>query len=163
MKCPKCGNIEDKVIDSRQAKDGHSIRRRRECLECGFRFTTYEEVERVELKVIKRSGITEPFSREKLAGGIQKAFDKRGFSQKQIEDVVEDCIMALENRCEREVSSSYIGDVVMEKLHAVDDVAYLRYASVHRQFQEADEFVDEVKQLAKRVKPNDLQPELFKN
>jgi transcriptional repressor NrdR len=161
MKCPKCGTLDDKVIDSRQSKDGLSIRRRRECLNCSFRFTTYEEVERVELRVVKRSGITEPFDREKLSSGIQKAFDKRGFTIKQVEDVVDDVIMALENRCEREVKSAYIGDVVMEKLHAVDDVAYLRYASVHRQFQEATEFVDEARQLAKRVKPSDLQPELF--
>ncbi len=161
MKCPKCGNIDDKVIDSRQSKDGLSIRRRRECLECGYRFTTYEEVERMEMRVIKRDGRIENFQREKLYLGIAKAFEKRPVEEEILQGIVDDVVQKLNHSTDRDVPSKMIGAVVMEHLHAVDEVAFIRYASVHRQYQDVEQFVDEVQQLERRVKPHELQAELF--
>jgi len=160
MRCPKCGSRDDKVIDSRQSRDSSSIRRRRECLNCGYRFTTYEEVERSDLRVIKRDRTHEPFDRRKLAGSIAKAFEKRSTSLLTLEEIVDDIVHDLETGS-REVLSSAIGTKVLEKLRGIDEVAYLRYASVHQRFQDVDQFIDAVRALGRRVKPNALQSELF--
>ena len=160
MRCPKCGSRDDKVIDSRQSRDSSSIRRRRECLSCEYRFTTYEEIERSDLRVVKRDRSHEPFDRRKLATSIAKAFEKRSTSLLTLEQMVEDIVHELETSG-REVSSADIGAKVLEKLRAIDEVAYLRYASIHQRFQDPDEFVDAVKALGRRVKPNALQRELF--
>ncbi|MGC3989074.1 MAG: transcriptional regulator NrdR [Chthoniobacteraceae bacterium] len=162
MRCPKCGALEDKVIDSRVAKDGKSIRRRRECIVCEFRFTTYEQIERADLRVIKRDGRGEPFDRHKLMNGILKACEKRPLGMDQLENLVEDIIHYLENSFGREVRSQIIGAKVMEVLHAVDEVAYVRYASVYRHFQDIGEFINEIQSLEKKVKANELQPDFFK-
>src|SRR5207253_2269621 len=124
MRCPKCGSRDDKVIDSRQSRDSSSIRRRRECLSCGYRFTTYEEIERSDLRVIKRDRTHEPFDRRKLAGSIAKAFEKRSVSLLTLEDLVNEIEHDLETSG-REVMSTEIGTKVLEKLRAVDEVAYL--------------------------------------
>src|SRR5256885_1790941 len=161
MRCPKCGSRDDKVIDSRQSRDSSSIRRRRECLSCEYRFTTYEEIERSDLRVIKRDRRThEPFDRRKLAGSIAKAFEKRSTSLVTLEQMVDEIVHDLETSG-REVHSADIGTKVLEKLKDVDEVAYLRYASVHRQFEDVDEFVDAIQKLGRRVKTNSLQKELF--
>src|ERR1700752_2829394 len=160
MRCPKCGSRDDKVIDSRQSRDGSSIRRRRQCLKCKYRYTTYEEVERSALRVVKRDRRHEPFDRRKLAGSIAKAFEKRSPSLLTLEDMVDEIVHELETGG-REVPSSAIGAKVLEKLRGIDEVAYLRYASVHQHFQDVDEFVDAIHALGRRVKPNILQKELF--
>src|ERR671937_779761 len=130
MRCPKCGSRDDKVIDSRQSRDSSSIRRRRECVSCGYRFTTYEEIERSDLRVIKRDRTHEPFDRRKLATSIAKAFEKRSTSLLTLEQIV-------------------------------DEIVYLRYASVHQRFQNIDEFAEAISALGRRVKSNSLQRELF--
>jgi transcriptional repressor NrdR len=147
MRCPKCGCQDDKVIDSRASREGATIRRRRECVACGFRFTTYEEIERGGLVVLKRDGRREEFSREKLLSGIRKACQKRPVSPKIIEDLLERIVMEVTDRYEREVSAEVIGKLVMDGLRQVDEVAYVRFASVYRRFQEATDFVHEVKKL----------------
>lgn len=162
MRCPKCGDVEDKVIDSRLSKDGDSIRRRRECIACSFRFTTYEQLDRADIRVIKRDGRSEPFDRMKLFNGIQKACEKRPIGIEVLEKSVEEIIQDLETNFGREISSQLIGAKVMEKLHQLDEVAYVRYASVYRHFQDIGEFINEIQSLERRVKPNTLQPELFK-
>ena len=160
MRCPKCGSRDDKVIDSRQSRDSSSIRRRRECLSCGYRFTTYEEIERSDLRVVKRDRTHEPFDRRKLASSIAKAFEKRSTSLVTLEEMVDEIIHELETSG-KEVSSAQIGARVLQKLRETDEVAYLRYASVHQRFQDPDQFVDAVQALGRRVKPNALQRELF--
>ena len=160
MRCPKCGSRDDKVIDSRQSRDSSSIRRRRQCLKCGYRFTTYEEIERSDLRVVKRDRTHEPFDRHKLVSSIAKAFEKRSVSLITLEQVVDEIVHELETSG-REVSSEQIGAKVLEKLREVDEVAYLRYASVHRHFADVDEFVDAIQALGRRVKTNDAQRELF--
>lgn len=147
MRCPKCGLQDDKVIDSRASREGATIRRRRECTGCGHRFTTYEEVEHQGLMVLKRDGRHEEFSKEKLLSGIKKACQKRPISPKVMEDLVEKIMDEITNRYEREVPGEAIGKLVMEGLREIDDVAYVRYASVYRRFQEATDFVHEVKKL----------------
>ena len=147
MRCPKCGCQDDKVIDSRASREGATIRRRRECISCGFRFTTYEEVERTGLAVLKRDGRHEEFSKEKLLSGLKKACQKRPIGPKVIEDLVERIVNEVTDKYEREVSAEFIGKLVMEGLRQIDDVAYVRFASVYRRFQEATDFVHEVKKL----------------
>jgi transcriptional repressor NrdR len=147
MRCPKCGCQDDKVIDSRASREGATIRRRRECIACGFRFTTYEEVERSGLMVLKRDGRREEFSKDKLSSGLKKACQKRPISPKTIEDVVERIVNEVTDKYEREVPAEVIGKLVMEGLRQMDDVAYVRFASVYRRFQEATDFVHEVKKL----------------
>jgi len=161
MRCPKCGSLEDKVIDSRVSKDGDSIRRRRECIGCDYRFTTYEEVERADIRVIKRDGRGEPLDRHKLLAGMTKACEKRPISLAQLEKTAEEIIQDLETNHPREVSTSLVGAKVMEKLHGLDDVAYVRYASVYRQFQDIGEFISEIQSLGKKIKAGTQQPELF--
>ena len=160
MRCPKCGFRDDKVIDSRQSRDSSSIRRRRVCLQCSYRFTTYEVIERSELRVVKRDRTHEPFERRKLVNSLARACEKRPISLVTLEQAVDEIVHNLETGG-REVSSEAIGAKVMEKLREVDEVAYLRYASVHRRFEEVDEFVDAIQALGRRVKPNALQRELF--
>src|ERR1700682_244123 len=160
MRCPKCGFRDDKVIDSRQSRDSSSIRRRRECLNCAYRFTTYEQVERSDLRVIKRDRTHESFDRRKLVNSLAKACDKRAISLVTLEHAVDEIVHELETSG-REVLSSAIGTKVLEKLRGIDEVAYLRYASVHQRFQDVDEFVDAIHALGRRVKPNSLQRELF--
>jgi transcriptional repressor NrdR len=160
MRCPKCGSRDDKVIDSRQSRDSSSIRRRRECLKCKYRFTTYEEVERSDLRVVKRDRTHEAFDRRKLVSSVAKAFEKRSVSLVTLEQLVDDIVHDLETSG-REVQSTAIGAKVLEKLRGIDEVAYLRYASVHQQFQNVDEFVDAIHALGRRIKPNTAQRELF--
>jgi transcriptional repressor NrdR len=162
MYCSKCGALEDKVIDSRPAKDGKSIRRRRECVSCSYRYTTYEQIEQTEMRVVKRDGRLELFDRQKIFSGMQKACEKRPVSEFQIEEAVEGIIASLEAGLEREVPSQLIGSRVMEHLHLLDEIAYVRYASVYRQFEDLGEFIDEIQLLGSRPKRNDLQTELFR-
>ncbi len=161
MRCPKCASIEDKVIDSRLSKEGGSIRRRRECLRCETRFTTYEEIERLELRVVKRDERHEPFDRHKLQTSFLKACEKRPISIDHIERCVEEVIQDLEARQKQEVSTKAIGAKVMEKLHTLDPVAYVRYASVYRQFQEIGDFIEEIQSLKRKITKIPTQPELF--
>jgi transcriptional repressor NrdR len=150
MRCPKCGCQDDKVIDSRSSREGATIRRRRECTACNYRFTTYEEVERGGLVVLKRDGRREEFSTEKLMAGIKKACQKRPISQKVIEDLVDRIANEVTDKFEREVPGEFIGKQVMDGLRQIDEVAYVRFASVYRRFQEATDFVQEVKKLEEK-------------
>jgi transcriptional repressor NrdR len=161
MRCPKCGSLEDKVIDSRLSKDGDCIRRRRECLTCETRFTTYEQIERLELRAIKRDGRHEPFDRHKLLSSFHKACEKRPIGLDAIERCVEQIIHELEAEQRREISTRDIGLKVMEKLHGLDPVAYVRYASVYREFQEIGDFLEEIQTMERKPVKTDRQPELF--
>ncbi len=134
-------------MDSRASREGATIRRRRECIGCGHRFTTYEEIEHDQLVVLKRDGRREEFSKEKLHSGLRKACQKRPISPKLIEDLVDKIVDAVTNKFEREVPAEFIGKLVMDGLREIDDVAYVRFASVYRRFQEATDFVQEVKKL----------------
>ena len=147
MLCPKCRSLDDKVIDSRASREGATIRRRRECLACGHRFTTYEEIEHEGLMVVKRDGRREEFSREKLFNGLKKACQKRPISPKAIEDVLDRIVNDITNQYESEVPGTIIGERVMAELRGLDEVAYVRFASVYRRFQEATDFVQEIKKL----------------
>ena len=147
MRCPKCGCQEDKVIDSRASREGATIRRRRECSQCSHRFTTYEELEHEGLMVLKRDGRREEFSREKLLSGIKKACQKRPISPKSMDDLVDHIVASVTEKFESEVPGEFIGKMVMDGLRELDDVAYVRFASVYRRFAEATDFVHEVKKL----------------
>ena len=147
MKCPFCGNLESKVVDSRPSDEGASIRRRRECLECHKRFTTNETMERLPLVVIKKDGSRQTFDRDKLLGSMLKACEKRSVPLADLERMAGEIEQALQNDMEREVSSSVIGDLVMEKLKEVDEVAYVRFASVYRQFKDIGTFKEELDRL----------------
>ncbi len=147
MKCPFCDNEDTKVIDSRHTEEGAAIRRRRECEQCGKRFTTYEKIEEVILVVIKKDGKRETFDRNKLLSGIIKACEKRPVSLAQMEAVVDDIERGLNNMMEKEVQSSFIGELIMEKLRDLDEVAYVRFASVYRQFTDVNTFVKEIEKL----------------
>jgi len=147
MRCPKCGCQEDKVIDSRASREGATIRRRRECGRCAHRFTTYEEVEHEGLMVRKRDGRHEEFSREKLLSGIRKACQKRPVSPQAMEDLVDHIVADVTGKYESEVPGEFIGTLVMEGLRGIDQVAYVRFASVYRRFNEVTDFVQEVKNL----------------
>lgn len=138
------------MIDSRASREGTTIRRRRECLRCGYRFTTYETIERRPLQVVKRDGRREEFNRDKLLGGIARACEKRAISQNQIEELVERVIAEIHDEYEGEVPCRVIGEKVMNALRELDAVAYVRFASVYRRFQEADEFIEAVKKLETR-------------
>jgi transcriptional repressor NrdR len=147
MRCPKCGDQDDKVIDSRASREGATIRRRRECATCGHRFTTYEEVEHEGLMVLKRDGRREEFSREKLLAGLKKACQKRPVSLTAMDELVDHIVAVVTEKFDSEVPGEFIGKLVMEGLRELDDVAYVRFASVYRQFQEATDFISEVKKL----------------
>ncbi|MBW2602943.1 MAG: transcriptional repressor NrdR [Deltaproteobacteria bacterium] len=147
MKCPFCGEIDNKVIDSRLSKDGNVIRRRRECIICGRRFTTYEHIEEIPVMIIKKDGRREVFSREKVRSGLQKACQKRDISVNVIDEFLDELERDLRETGEKEISSNKIGEKVMVKLHAIDDVAYVRFASVYREFKDVNDFISELKKL----------------
>ncbi len=147
MLCPFCSHLESKVVNSRQSPKGESIRRRRECLKCGHRFTTFEMVEKVPIMVIKRDGRREAFDRQKMAGGIIRACEKRPVTLEEVERVVLFVEKSIHNSMEKEVSSLKIGEIVLKKLREIDEVAYVRFASVYRQFRDISEFSHEVKVL----------------
>jgi transcriptional repressor NrdR len=151
MRCPKCGCQDDKVIDSRASREGAAVRRRRVCLGSQFRLTTYEEVEQAGLVVIKHDGRREELSRDKLLSGIRKACQKRPISPKVIEDLTEKIVNSVSEKYEREVPAEAIGKMVMDSLRELDQVAYVRFASVYRRFQEATDFVQEVKKLESKT------------
>ena len=147
MKCPFCGAIDSKVIASRPTEDGEKIRRRRECLSCKKRFTTYEIVETVPLMVVKRDRSREAFDRQKLLNGMLRACEKRPVSYQQLDAAVSNIEQTLLSSYDREVSSMYIGDLAMEQLKQIDDVAYVRFASVYRQFSDVNTFMEELKDM----------------
>ena len=147
MKCPFCGHDDSKVVDSRPTDEGTSIRRRRECLKCLKRFTTYETVERMPLMLVKRDGTRQPYDRQKLLGGLVKAWEKRPVALMQLEQVVDNVEQRVFSALESEVSSKTIGELVMEQLRSVDEVAYVRFASVYRQFKDIDTFMKELNKL----------------
>ncbi|MFZ9682578.1 MAG: transcriptional regulator NrdR [Cephaloticoccus sp.] len=152
MRCPKCTSIEDKVIDSRISREGSSIRRRRECLECGHRFSTTESLVRDGLVVIKRDGRREEFDREKLIHAVRAACHKRPVDIEQMTMVVDDVVDVLEAQFENEIPSSAIGENVMQRLRAIDQVAYVRFASVYKEFRDVSEFMSEISSLPKPKK-----------
>jgi len=147
MKCPFCTEIDNKVIDSRLSKDGNVIRRRRECIICSRRFTTYEHIEEIPVMIVKKDGRREVFSREKLRSGLQKACQKRDISVNVIDEFLDELERDLREAGEKEISSNKIGEKVMAKLHEIDDVAYVRFASVYREFKDVNDFVSELKNL----------------
>ena len=153
MKCPACGHLEDRVIDSRLSQDGHAIRRRRECLGCRRRFTTYERVESSVPLVIKKDGRRESFDREKLKSGILKACEKRPVSVEAIESFVNELERRIQERGEREVDSKLLGEEVMRYLHDLDEVAYVRFASVYRSFRDLAEFMGELQEMLEERGP----------
>lgn len=161
MRCVQCGSLQDKVLDSRTSKDGTSIRRRRECLKCGYRYTTYEQIERTELRVIKRDGTRESLNREKLMGGLVKACEKRPVSMDRLDRAVDEILADLHKDHLSEVPSSTIGAKVMDKLHQIDPVAYVRYVSVYRQFEDVNEFIQEIQSLSRRAMRDAMQRKLF--
>ena len=147
MKCPYCGFKESKVVDSRPAEEGNSIRRRRECLSCSKRFTTYETVESLPMVVVKRDGSRQTFDRRKLVNGMLRACEKRPVSVAQLEKLGEEIEQELQNSLEREISTEHVGELVMDKLKGVDEVAYVRFASVYRQFKDINTFMRELNKL----------------
>jgi len=150
MRCPRCGHSEDKVIDSRASRSGDIIRRRRVCVSCEHRFTTREEVVKVALHIIKRDGRHEELSREKLINGIARACEKRPVSMEDIETIVDNIITELGNDFEREVTSDIIGEKVMERLEKIDEVAYVRFASVYRRFKDVNQFINAIQGMVTR-------------
>jgi len=152
MKCPYCGYKEDKVVDSRATAEESAIRRRRECLKCGKRFTTYEYIEEVSLMVIKKDGRREAFDRKKILSGVIRACEKRPVSMDKMEEIVTQVERAIQKKSDREISSSRIGELVMEKLKQLDDVAYVRFASVYRQFKDVGQFMVELKDILSKEK-----------
>lgn len=154
MKCPYCGYKEDKVVDSRSTAEESAVRRRRECLKCGKRFTTYEYVEEVSLMVIKKDGRREPFDRKKILAGIIRACEKRPISIEKMEEIISQIERAVQKKSDREVLASRIGELVMEKLKVLDDVAYVRFASVYRQFRDVGQFMQELKDMLDKEKSN---------
>ncbi|GHV42579.1 transcriptional repressor NrdR [Spirochaetia bacterium] len=149
MRCPHCGNFDDKVIESRTLADGEAIRRRRECNGCGYRFTSYERIEDTQFMVVKKDNRREPFDREKIERGVQRALEKRPVSQMNIESLIngiEDAAAIL-GKGNHEIDAAAIGDLVLEKLAALDKVAYIRFASVYRHFENLDEFVNEIQKM----------------
>ena len=147
MKCPYCGSLEEKVVDSREGKDGVVVRRRRQCQHCLRRFTTYERIEEIHFMVVKKDGRREPFDRHKILAGLLKATQKRPVSVAQLEKIVDEIEARLAEKVEREMTAAEIGELIMERLHEIDEVAYVRFASVYRQFKDVSQFVEEVKGL----------------
>lgn len=147
MRCPYCSSLENKVVDSRMGKEGESIRRRRECLACEGRFTTYERVEEVLPSVIKKDGRREPFDRMKILNGLKKACEKRPVSVDDLDKAVADIEKSLQGKGLKEIPSTVIGEEVMDRLHQLDEVAYVRFASVYRSFKDINEFMNELKDI----------------
>lgn len=150
MRCPICGVDNDKVIDSRASEDGFAIRRRRECMACQRRFTTYERLEEMEVKVVKKDGVREPFNREKMRSGLAKACWKRPISDAQINALVSAVEAEIFAEHDAEIDTATLGDIVMDRLKQLDQVAYVRFASVYRQFKDVRDFVDELKPMLKQ-------------
>jgi transcriptional repressor NrdR len=150
MRCPHCGTVEDKVVESRTLANGDAIRRRRECISCGYRFTSYERIDETQFMVVKKDGRREPFDRVKLERGIERALEKRPFSQMQIESLVNEIedATAILSKGSREIASTEIGDQVLKRLGAIDKVAYIRFASVYKHFEDLDEFIKEIKTVS---------------
>ncbi len=148
MKCPFCGNLEDKVVDSRLSAEGNSIRRRRECLKCERRFTTYERIEEAPLMVVKKDSRREPFERKKILAGLVKACEKRPISMEKLEQLVDKIEFTLQKNYEKEVKSKEIGELVIKMLQELDEIAYVRFASVYRQFKDVSQFMREIKGLS---------------
>jgi transcriptional repressor NrdR len=150
MRCPHCGNMDDKVLESRQNSSGTSIRRRRECLRCHYRYTSYERIEEKPVMVIKRDGRREPFDIQKLERGVQTSLEKRDISQNAVENLIHEVedISMIQAGSRREISSQTIGELVLKKLYAVDPVAYVRFASVYRMFENVSQFVQEIETLS---------------
>ena len=147
MKCPHCDYQESKVVDSRHSEDGTSIRRRRECLSCQKRFTTYETVESLPIIVVKRDNSRQPFDRNKIMNGMLRACEKRPVSMQELENAANEIESLVQNSLEREITTEYIGELVMEKLKALDEVAYVRFASVYRQFKDIHSFMQELNKI----------------
>ena len=147
MKCPFCGELDNKVIDSRVSKDGSVIRRRRECIDCTRRFTTYEHIEEIPIMIIKKDGRREIFSREKVRSGMQRACQKLDISMNVIEDFIDDLERDLRETGEKEIPSRIVGEKVMSQLHSLNDIAYVRFASVYREFKDVNDFIAELKTL----------------
>ena len=147
MKCPYCGEIDNKVIDSRLSKDASVIRRRRECIVCDRRFTTYEHIEEIPIMIIKKDGSREVFNREKVRAGLKKACEKRNISVNVIEEAIDNLERDLRETGEKEIPASFLGEKIMSMLHGLDDVAYVRFASVYREFKDVNDFVAELKTL----------------
>lgn len=147
MKCPYCSSLEEKVVDSREGKDSLVVRRRRQCQQCMRRFTTYERMEEIHFMVVKKDGRREPFNRQKIMSGLLKAVQKRPVSVSQLEKIVDEIEARLAEKVEREMTAAEIGELIMERLHEIDEVAYVRFASVYRQFRDVSQFVEEVKGL----------------
>jgi transcriptional repressor NrdR len=156
MRCPHCGTIEDKVVESRTLANGDAVRRRRECTSCGFRFTSYERIDDKQFMVVKRDGRREPFERLKIDRGVRQALEKRPFSQLQIESFVNEIedASAILSKGAGEIPTSIIGDLVLERLEALDKVAYIRFASVYRHFDNLDEFIREINKVGKTEEHN---------
>jgi len=150
MKCPFCKSRKDKVIDSRSAHDGAVIRRRRECVQCGRRYTTYEKVEEIPFRVIKKDGTRVPFDRDRIQGGMMKACEKRPVSMEALETVTDDIESRINEMFDKEVASKFIGNLVMDALQRLDQVAYVRFASVYREFKDVNEFMDELRNVLKK-------------
>ena len=160
MKCPRCSYNGSRVVDSRPADDGSTIRRRRECENCQYRFTTYERIEETPLLVVKKNGDREEFNRAKILRGIHRAFEKRPFSAKEQEDIVNRIETKLREDSRREIQSAQIGEYVMEELAQIDDVAYIRFASVYRQFQDINVFMQEMQNIGdKHEEPEESEEE----
>ncbi len=149
MKCPFCAFLEDKVVDSRESKDGNSIRRRRECLACARRFTSYERIDEIPYMVVKKDGKREIFERNKIMSGLLRACEKRPISAAQLESIVDDVEKTVQDTPDREVSTNDIGKVIMKRLKALDKVAYVRFASVYLEFEDVSEFMTELKYLVR--------------
>lgn len=156
MRCPSCGEIESKVVDSRPGRDGKAIRRRRECLNCSLRYTTYERIEESIPLIMKKDGRLEPYDQDKLLRGIGKACDKRPISVTQREELASKILRELQESGEREVPSKVLGAKVMRELHKLDKVAYVRFASVYRQFEDITDFMDEIKGLLEERKDGEV-------
>ncbi|MCA9396846.1 MAG: transcriptional repressor NrdR [Candidatus Omnitrophica bacterium] len=147
MRCPYCACLNDRVIDSRSANDNRSVRRRRECMKCKRRFTTYESIEEISIMVVKRDGRREAFDRNKIISGILKSCEKRAVSLQQVEELVDFVEATLHKKYEKEVTAEAVGELVMERLHKLDEVAYVRFASVYRSFKDINQFMGELKDL----------------
>ena len=150
MKCPFCGDQESKVVDSRHSEDGNSIRRRRECIACQRRFTTYEVVESLPIIVVKRDGSRQSFDRNKILNAMVRAFDKRKVEMADLERITTEIEQSIQNTLEREVSTDKIGEMVMERIKSIDEVAYIRFASVYRRFQDVESFIHEINQFLEK-------------
>ncbi len=150
MKCPFCSHVADKVVDSRESKEGEAIRRRRQCLKCERRFTSYERIDRIDYRVVKKDGSRERFDREKLMNGILKACEKRAIPLTRVESIVDQVEHRLHDSPDKEVETTEIGEFIMSELKGLDQVAYVRFASVYREFKDANEFVDTIRSLLGR-------------